>query len=961
MAISILELIAVGVMNILFTGLFYELEKKTKFGKWKRVYQQILIGVVFGGISVLGTELGQTVNGATLNFRDAAPLCAGLLFGAPAGIIAGVIGGVERYFAVYWGAGTFTQIACSISTVIAGLAGAAFRKWMFDDKKPNWFYALAIAMVVEVIHMLMIFLTNIDQVTRAFEIVERISLWMILGNMIIVTSACLLVTILGKEKVFASNDQRRLAQSFQRWLLLDVVVAFFLTSSFTYLIQKRLSLANADSTLTLNISDVKSDISDASDSNLLSLTNKVESKLVSDNVYVSGAYTDSQINSYLDTLRQQADYDVSEISIINNQGLIAYSSNSSIIGFNMNQGLGGQATEFYDAFFVYGETSYVQAYRPISLNSSTYMKYAAQSAPNGGFVQVGYNAERFQKDLDSVVNNITINRHVGEEGSIFIANSSYVLKSQPKGHSDTTLLDIGLDLSGTSVAESTRFSAKIYSEDAYVMYVSNEGYLIVAELPVSEVDFSTKLSVYVSVFMEVVVFGMLFAAVYFLIKKLVVENIERINDALGQITGGNLNVSVNVRSNEEFASLSDDINTTVVTLKGYISEAAARIDKELEFAKEIQLSALPAPLDGKDRFSLKAKMRTAKEVGGDFYDYFPIDENRVALVIADVSGKGIPAALFMMKSKTLIKSLAENGQLSPAAILEKANAELALGNDAEMFVTVWLGIYDFSKEILVTANAGHEFPAIAPKGQPFNYLKDKHGFVLAGMSGSRYKETEIPLHPGDTIFVYTDGVTEATNNNKELFGDQRLLAALNQKPGAKPSELLSEVIDAIDVFDGTAPQFDDITMLCFHVYAEEEKIYCPREITLEAKVDNIEPVTAFVDKALEDYGCPLKVQMQIDIALDEIFSNIAHYAYTPRSGNATVKIEKTFAPDGAKIVFYDEGLPFDPLKKADPDVNAPLEKRSIGGLGIYMVKKSMDEVKYAHKEGKNILTIVKKF
>jgi len=435
----------------------------------------------------------------------------------------------------------------------------------------------------------------------------------------------------------------------------------------------------------------------------------------------------------------------------------------------------------------------------------------------------------------------------------------------------------------------------------------------------------------------------------------VVDNIERINGALGEITGGNLNVSVNVRTNEEFASLSDDINSTVVTLKGYIKEAAARIDKELEFAKEIQLSALPSALDGKDRFALKAKMRTAKEVGGDFYDYFPIDDNRLALVIADVSGKGIPAALFMMKS------LASNSELTPGMILEKANAELALGNDAEMFVTVWLGIYDFSKQLLVTANAGHEFPALAKKGEKFAYLKDKHGFVLAGMPTSRYKETEIPFAPGDTLLAYTDGVTEATNAENKLFGDERLLNALNATTSDKPSELIANVMNAIDAFDGMAPQFDNITMLSFHVYSEEEKIYCPREITLDAKIENIEPLTAFVDQALQDYACPMKVQMQVDIALDEIFSNIAHYAYTPRTGTATVKIEKLFAPDGVKIVFTDSGLPFDPLKKADPNVNAPLEERSIGGLGIYMVKKSMDEVKYAHKEGHNLLTLIKNF
>lgn len=227
MVTSILQLVAVGVADILFSVLFYLLQKKTAFGKWKPLYQQLVIGVVFGGLSVAGTELGQTVNGATLNFRDAAPLCAGLLFGAPAGIIAGVIGGVERFFAVYWGAGDFTRIACSISTIISGLMGAAFRKWMFDDKKPSWFYALAISLVAEVIHMLMIFLTNMGEVTRAFEVVERIALWMILGNVIIVTGSTIAISLFGREKIFPVNEQKRLAQSFQRWLLLDVLVAFF--------------------------------------------------------------------------------------------------------------------------------------------------------------------------------------------------------------------------------------------------------------------------------------------------------------------------------------------------------------------------------------------------------------------------------------------------------------------------------------------------------------------------------------------------------------------------------------------------------------------------------------------------------------------------------------------------------------------------------------------------------------
>jgi sigma-B regulation protein RsbU (phosphoserine phosphatase) len=467
------------------------------------------------------------------------------------------------------------------------------------------------------------------------------------------------------------------------------------------------------------------------------------------------------------------------------------------------------------------------------------------------------------------------------------------------------------------------------------------------------------LSVYISVFMEVEVFAMLFIVIYFLIKHLVVNNISKINGALGEITGGNLNVSVDVRTNEEFASLSDDINHTVVTLKGYIKEAAERIDKELEFAKEIQLSALPAPLDGGKRFALEATMLTAKEVGGDFYDYFLLGEDKIALVIADVSGKGIPASLFMMKSKTLIKSLAESGETSPSKILEKANHELAEKNEAEMFVTVWLGIYDFTSHVLTTANAGHEFPAIRHQNGDYELFHDKHGFVLAGMSGSHYKEESLTLLPGDQLFVYTDGVTEATSSSNELFGETRLLAALNASKDEEPSHLLAKVKEAIDAFVGTAPQFDDITMLSFLVKDPNAASSLPKELTLEAIPENVEKATDFVNAHLEVYHCPQKERIQIDIAIDELFSNIAHYAYNPDVGAATVRVETQEDPLSVIITFIDKGVPYDPLAKKDPDVNAPLAEREIGGLGIYMVKKSMDEIAYSYKNGQNILTIKK--
>jgi anti-sigma regulatory factor (Ser/Thr protein kinase) len=949
---NIFKLIAVGLANLLVSLLFYLLNKKTRFASLKEWQKQVIYGLVFGGLAIMGTELGAQVNGATLNVRDVAPLCAGLIFGAPAGIIAGLIGGIERYFAPYWGAGAYTKLACMLATIFCGLFAAGLRKRMFDDKKPSWFYAFAIGVIAEVMHMLLIFLTHMDDINNAFIVVKAIAIPMILITSLSVTFTVLVIALAGREKLIVVNEQRQLAQSFQRWLLLTVLVAYFLTSLFTYFVQTKRGLSSADDTMNLNLTDVKTDIKDNADSDILKITLSIKK-----NLEAKGTFD----NSYLASLASETEFDVSEINYVDANGIIAYSNIASYIGYNMNQGDGEQASEFYQALLVDKKEYYVQPYQPMSKTPSVSMKYAAYAISAGGFVQVGYDAVRFQKDIDDSVLAATRNRHVGENGYLIVIDSKFNLVSDPQGNEGKDLSVTGISSSDlSSVKAGTRLSENIYQTACYCIYDTNEGYYIIAVIPQSEVTFSTELSVYFTIFMEVVVFAMLFFVFYYLIKRLVVDNISKINTALNEITRGNLNVSVDVRGNAEFASLSDDINSTVVTLKGYIKDAAARIDKELEFAREIQLSALPSPLDGGSRFYLSAQMQTAKEVGGDFYDYFMIDAERLAIVIADVSGKGIPASLFMMKSKTLIKSLAQSGKLSPGKVLEKANKELCEGNEAEMFVTVWLGIYDFSSRKLVSASAGHEYPCVLHKGGKFDYIKDLHGLVLAGMDSSVYKETTVDLQPGDCLFVYTDGVTEATNAKNELFGDMRLLTALNSSENNRPETLIQTVMGAIDGFVGAAPQFDDITMVSLKIKDPEEEKKMPQELTLEATVANIDLATEFVDEKLDSYGCPTKEKMQINVAIDELFSNIAQYAYNPDVGPATLRVETKKDPLSVIITFIDHGVPFDPLKKKDPDITAPAEEREIGGLGIYMVKKTMDNVHYEYKDGANILTIIKK-
>ena len=238
-----------------------------------------------------------------------------------------------------------------------------------------------------------------------------------------------------------------------------------------------------------------------------------------------------------------------------------------------------------------------------------------------------------------------------------------------------------------------------------------------------------------------------------------------------------------------------------------------RIGAELSLAARIQHSALPKEFPERKEFDLFASMTPAKEVGGDFYDFFMIDDDHLGLVIADVSGKGVPAALFMMLSSNLIRNAAA-GETSPAGILQKVNGQICARNPEEMFVTVWLGILEISTGRLTAANAGHEYPILKRAGESFELLKDRHGLVVGAMDGVRYREYEVLMEPGAKLFVYTDGLAEAVNGVTEQFGAERAIAALRGREDGSPKELLGVVNAAVAEFVGDAPQFDDLTMMC---------------------------------------------------------------------------------------------------------------------------------------------------
>jgi len=275
------------------------------------------------------------------------------------------------------------------------------------------------------------------------------------------------------------------------------------------------------------------------------------------------------------------------------------------------------------------------------------------------------------------------------------------------------------------------------------------------------------------------------------------------------------------KTNDEIEVLAQSFDDLTKKIVQYIKDITQitkekeRIGTELELARKIQADMLPniyPAFPDRPEFDIYASMRPAKEVGGDFYDFYLIDKDHLGMVIADVSGKGVPAALFMMMSRILIKNYAMMGY-SPAQVLEQTNNSICMNNKEDMFVTVWYGVLEISTGKITAANAGHEFPIIKKQGGKFELLQDEHGFVLGGMEGMKYKEYEIQLDSGEMLFLYTDGVPEATDGENNMYGTDRLLEAMNSKEHTDPLELLGSITDNVDQFVGEADRFDDMTML----------------------------------------------------------------------------------------------------------------------------------------------------
>lgn len=531
------------------------------------------------------------------------------------------------------------------------------------------------------------------------------------------------------------------------------------------------------------------------------------------------------------------------------------------------------------------ETEFAQHMRP-SAGSGEIRKYVGVWRPEGGFLQVGGLLESIQRIARASLTGITRHHHVAGVGRVVIATD--------EGQIISDSAESGLE---GSILQPPK-------DDVYTISRVYNGFRIYGFLPRSQM--SARRNWLVGLTSLLLLLSLI---------------------AAGVLVGIAVAREVRRKMREHLAA-------------------------EMQMARDIQTSSIPSvfpPFPDELRMDVYAQMDTAKEVGGDFYDFYHVGQDRFAVVIADVSGKGVPAAMFMMKAKTILKScLTTGGNFADA--MDDVNRRLAENNAANMFVTCWVGVVNLVTGQLEYVNCGHNPPYIRRADSSLANLRFVSGPPLGVFSSVRYRTQSAELKRGDLLFLYTDGATEAINSEKKMFGNERLEALLAE--AAESSELCHRVKAAVDDFAGGVEQFDDITTVAFRYRGNPDIV----SKTFPAKIEGLAEATAFVEERLSSTDCPISVSSKILIAVDEIGSNIARYS---SSEKMEVVFESAENPPVVRLTFIDSGKRWNPLEHHDPDISLGAEDRGIGGLGILMVKKLMDGVRYEWRDERNVLMLRK--
>lgn len=538
-------------------------------------------------------------------------------------------------------------------------------------------------------------------------------------------------------------------------------IGFVLAVAFSWIVSSRNAHQNAEDTLRAAAADMR-----------LAIDNCVDELLFYEGHAICKHYGTPQamVNENLNDILRR--YNLDELSVVGADG-VAVADSLSGPGFDM----GSQPESAKFNCLLRGVETYSQPFRAAVERPGVRRKYAGVRfpPPAKGYVQLGFDETRVKDGIDFWFADLATGRHIGERGFFVIAKEetgvidSNSFESEQRGEAPRkrrTLAEIGFDADKAPKDPNEVFTMRLFGEDCLCLTEVRSHHRVISALPLSEVMGSTE---------SLIVWTSLILLVIFAIVVAFMTKLTRL----------------------------------VNQLRVYIAAEKERQQKDLILARTIQASSLSTDFPDKPEFAIVARMITARDVGGDFYDFCPLADGRILVLVADVSGKGVPAALFMMRAKAIIRSAVYRRPDSLAAAIEEANSALADANDANMFVTAWIALLDLKTGAVECVNAGHNPPLVKHADGSLEWLRVRSGLVLAAVGGAKYRTERLALRHGDVLFLYTDGVTEAMNVAGELYGEPRLEAALK---GAG-ADAIAAVCDDLHAYVGAAEQSDDITIL----------------------------------------------------------------------------------------------------------------------------------------------------
>ena len=579
-----------------------------------------------------------------------------------------------------------------------------------------------------------------------------------------VRSLAVLFTGAGTASASAASGRSTFFRMLTNPLTLTCAVAFALATYAFWAYAHRAARRAGEETLQTAAADMRNTIDDCVDQPLFYLGNAICKHYGS-----PGAVKPEDVADVMGR------YDIDELNVIDSRGIVVAGAIADL-GYDMASN--PKSAEFNR--LLAGVSTYSQDFRGAIENPTLRRKYVgvAFPPPAKGYIQIGFSEARVKDGIDYWFKDLARGRHVGESGFYVVAKSETgeidsCGTALPDGAD--TLAAVGFDISSAPKDGKTAFTARLCGIDCLCLTEELSHHRVITALPLTEVNAGIGRA---TAYMGGILVAVLLVVSYFMTR----------------------------------------LSGLVESLKGYIASEKTRQEKEFALARVVQTSSLPLDFPDTDSFSIVAKMVTAKEVGGDFYDFYRLPSGKQLVLVADVSGKGISAAMFMMKARTIIKSCVTASQDLAAAIVD-ANNRLSRHNEAEMFVTAWIAVVDMATGEVEYVNAGHNPPLVKRADGSVEWIRGNVSLVLAAMEGVPYRSERFSIRPGDRLFLYTDGVTEAMNGSAELFGEPRLEAVL-RSAGPKPAE---DVQQALHAFVNGAEQSDDITMLSFAFKRPETK------------------------------------------------------------------------------------------------------------------------------------------